>query len=396
MLPPLRVKPAPQPSQSTTYYDPDEVNRKVAAMLAATEALKPTSPAQSTKKQATKSNVFSKVVGFLDRRLSTKSGKGKKGPNDIKPEVETYSTKAQRPSSTEPLHRLGKKTETRTWTPRGLLEHRIPRKPVPNDGLHLQPGGCAIEKETEVGSFIEKRDGKEAEDCGWSQTWIGNPFASEKSFDNLEGFLTTQPIGSSTPKDRRSFDKDWTFGDNQLRDRPPLPRSLSYPSSHEADDELTDGDDESAVSGKKQGKRPAKPTIRLQRASANLILGVDGKEPERVKLHPSPSTASLEELSRQFDALLPDLNNQRGPATDRTGLSPIMAAFPRPPARIPKSETSILSTAEYHAYARTNAKASVPRSPTELIPAAPPTRAPSRRAWQAGEGRLAPRQPASG
>lgn len=420
VLPPKRTQHHPQRSSMAAYYDPDEVNRKVAAMLAATEALKPKSPAPSTKKETMKNRVLSKVAGLFGRRRSNKPGKDKrKRVKDTEAVMDPYSTKRRQPFSTEPQCVLGEDTETRAWTPQEPIEHRIPRKPLPNDALDLQtpcvgiggplPAPEAMGEETlcpygvvnkaDIGSFIgphDGRNGKEDRDCGGSQTRIGDPFGSEQSFDNLEGFLTTQPIGSSTPKKRGSFNKDWTFDNSHFLDQFPPPGGLSYPPANDADDELTDDNDESSVSRKKQGKRRARPAIRLQHGSANVVLDVDDIEPKRMKKHPSPSKASLEELSRQFDTL-PSPNNQAGLAMGRMGLSPIMAAFPYPPARIPASRTS--STAEYHAFMRANPQASsVPPSSTEkqLFTTEPPTRAPSRRAWQAGETGRVPRGLAGG
>lgn len=414
VLPPLHAQHPPQPSSRAAYYDPGEVNRKVAAMLAATEALKPNSPAQSSRKQAMKNKVLSKVAGLFGRRRSNKSGKdNEKRVNNAKPEGNPYLTNPQQPFSTGPLHLPGENTETRTWIPHDPIEHRIPRKPLPSDRSHFQTprveiggplsipeamgeenmGIYGIEKEAEVGNSIEER----GEDCGGSQTRIGDPFGSEQSFDNLEGFLTTQPVGSSTPKKRGSYSGDWTVVENN-NDRFPPPGRLSHLSANDADDELTDEDSQSGVSEKKQGKRPAKPT-RLQRSSTNVLLDVGIIEPQRVKKHPAPSKASLEELSRQFDALLPRPNNQGERAMNGVGLSSIMATFPRPPARIPASQTSILSTAEYHAFMRANPQASsAPLTPADqpLSTAAPPARAPPRRAWQTGEGRHVPRRLTSG
>lgn len=432
--PPICVEPPSQLSSDPrrAYYDPGVVNSKVAAMLAATEALKPKAPAPGMKTQVMKNKVLSRVASLFGRRPSRKSAKdstkgagSKLGMGSTDP----YPTTLQRSrsSSANPPFIPAKDMETRVERPPRPTEHKIPRKPVPNNGRHLQahyaqthgspsilgisihpasiasggdgPDAPTVETQRELHDWSGTRGGNEAEDCGKSLTKIADPFESELSFDNLEGFLTTQPVASSTPRDRGSHGKDPTVNDSPSKHHFHPPGRLSHFAESEAHGELTGGEGKPPPFREKQGKRPAKLVLRLQRGSENVILDIDNIEPKRAKIHPSPSKASLEELSRQFRTLIPDPIDQDELATNDAGLSPAMATFPRNIVRLPTSQTSVLSTADYHDFIRANAQASsIPRSTTGgPLPATFLTRAPSsRRARRLGEVVLQARPLAGG
>lgn len=382
VLPPQSLSDPPQ-----TYYDPDVVNDKVAAMLAATEALKPEAPAPGTKTQMMKNKVLSRVASLFGRRLSRQSTKdsirntgSKFGMGSIDP----YPTTLQRnrSSSAIPPFIPEKDMETRVEHPQRIIEHKIPRKPVPNNGRHLQahyartpdfpfipglsgypasiasggdePDSSAVETQRVLHDWSGTRDENEAGYCAESFTKIVDPFESEVSFDNLEGFLTTKPVASSTPRDRGSYGRDPTINESPSRNHFHPPGRLSHFAENEANDAFSSSGGKPLPFREKHGKRPAKPALRLQRGSENMVLDIDDTEPKRTKLHASPSKASLEELSRQFRALSPESVDQDELAMNNAGHSPatVTATFPRNAVRLPASQASVLNTVDYHDFIR--------------------------------------------
>ncbi|SPN97335.1 uncharacterized protein DNG_00849 [Cephalotrichum gorgonifer] len=395
---PIRVDPPVQTSTRAPYHDPEAINSKVAAMLAATEMLKPKEP-QGAKKPATKGKVLSKVAGLFDRLHSKKSGIGSDKNIDS---CSTPSRNGLIPATnTECQHNENQKP--RTWKPQRLIEHKIPRKPVPNGGMHLQaqtpqtqtpPSTLGAtthpplastkevildlptpERENDVDISPEggnmREAGKHVEPQ--TNTALVDPFESEKDFSNVEGFLTAEPIAASTPRRQVQVTKERIVGESPLQTRLNPPGRLSYPSVNDADDELTDPGIRVPPSRPKLGKRPAKPVIRLQRGSTNVVFDVDNIEPKRMKKHPTPSKASLDELSRQFVALVPHLHDQDELSMGVAGVSPRAATFPRAAPRHSVSKTPILTTTEYHALIRSNVQPSMPTTPTEkpVVAAAP-------------------------
>lgn len=396
-------------------------------MLAATEALKPKSPPQSAKKKTKKNRILSKLADLVGRRRCNESQKDKKPVKDGNPEhseADPRLTESQQARSAEPLRALCKEKLARNWTSGPLVEKRIPRKPVPNDGVHLEArhaniggtsaipyatpyrnletrtevdlGVCAAGGEANTHTSVRESGGKELDDCRGSQTRLDDPFESERSFDNLQGFLTSQPITASTPR----ASGDWFIGTNFPHRRPSPPERLSHFSANDADDELTDDDRNRAVYQRIQGRVPGNPTLRVQAASTNITYDGDDIEPERVKKHPSPSKASLDELSRQFEILLSNANNHDELFTNTTGLSPVTAAFPHRPAMRPESQTTTLGRAEYCAFAHADPQAStVPLSSTarQLSTATRSIDTPFLRLRrETGEERYMGRQPAGG
>lgn len=435
----LNPRSAPVPRSSTTalptksphqtysgaaYYAPDEVNRKVAAMLAATEALKPKSPPPDTKKKTMGRRVLSKLAGLFGSRRKNKEKGEKRAVDCANPgtgEADAISTWPQQSLSARTPYIPSESVETRAPEPDRPVERRIPRKPVPNVRLQAhhanlgepsssrrtttgpapETGGVEVLGVYTTGRHVNVHDlecgGEEDDDCGASRIDIHDPFASELSFDNLQGFLTTEPVGASTPRGS----KDWSAGFNPPRDYFSPPERMSYFSMNDADDELTDYEGKGAASRRRRGKAPESPAIRVQRASTSAASGGDGVEPDRAKKHPSPSKESLEELSRQFDALLYKKTNRGEPsARVTTGLSPVTAAFPRPPVRIPASQTSALGREEYRGLVAANPQASsLPWSPTaqQLGTMVPSAKAPAfRSSEQMAERGPLPRQLAGG
>lgn len=424
----LPTKQSHQPPSEAAHYDPDEVNRKVAAMLAATEALKPKSPPQSTRKRSMGSRVLSKLAGLFGNRRKDKPGKGKKKAEDrANPgadEVDAITTRLQLPFPTKAPYIPCESTESRVLAPGGPVERKTPRKPVPNVHLqahHANVGDPSSSRHTRADPAPEtgrvaalnvftaardiyvqglddaEHDRNEDEDYAGSQIKIEDPFESERSFDNLQGFLTTQPIGASTPRGSRH----WAVAVNPPQDYFSPPDRMSHFSANDADDEMTVYEGRRAISQRRQGKAPESPAVRVRRASTNAALDEDDVEPDRAKKHPSPSKPSLEELSRRFNSLLYKQANRGEPSTNTaTGLSPVITAFPRPPTRIPSSQTSALGTAEHRGLsgARTQAYP-MPLSPTaqQLATTASSARDPAiQPSSQVTERRRAPRQLASG
>lgn len=392
-------------------------------MLAATEALKPEAPAPGTKTQVMKNKVLSRVASLFGRRPGRKSARDSikgTGSNSGMGSIDPYPTtlRRSRSSSSNPPCIPDKDIEARVEHSQRLTEHKIPRKPVPNNGRHLQahyaqipgsplipgisvypastssrgggPDSPAAETQRVLHDWSGTCGGNEAGDCAESFTKIGDPFESEQSFDNLEGFLTIQPVASSTPRDRGSYGRGPTINYSPSRIHFHPPGRLSHFAENEAHGLLTSSDGKPLPLRGKQGKRPAKPALRLQRGSENTVLDIDDTEPKRTKIHPSPSKVSLEELSRQFRALSPASIDQDELAMNDAGHSPatVTATFPRNAARLPESQAFVLSTVDYHNFIRANAQSSfIPRRTTGgLLAATPLLRAPSsRRARRMGE-----------
>ena len=303
-------------------------------------------------------------------------------------------------------------------------EQRIPRKPVPNYGLqpsapHTATHGTLSAPPIAPGRISERvseektRNNAEErgtyscvstegcteegdEDFAGLQTRIRGLFASEESFENLDGILTAQPDGMSTPMHRRSFNTDWDPGNNPSQDIALPHTRFSQVSANDADDELSDDDVQMHVSRRWKGKGAAKPGMQPQRDSTDPVLGMDLVEPRLTKKHPSPSRATLEELSRQFHAL----RERQELGLMEAALTPIWVAFEEPTARIPASRTAHLNTDEYHGFIRANPQQStVTSSPAEYPVYAPPHAARAHlyeRAMPTEEGRKVPRSRTSG
>lgn len=412
----VELPPRISPDPLEAYYDPDVVNSKVATMLAATEALKPEAPAPGTKTQAMKNKVLSRMASLFGRSPSRKPRKNITEDNVSQfgiGSIDPYPTILQRsrPSSTNPPKIPDKDKEARTKHLHSPTEQKIPRKPVPNNGRHLlahyaQTHGSPLITGMSSASVASGEDGpylppaeiqrelrdwsgicevNETGGCGEFFTKIADPFESELSFDNLEGFLTTQPLASSTPRDRGTHRKNPSADDSPSKKRFHTPGRLSYFSANEADDEaddeLTNNDGKRSHFREKQEKRPAKPVLRLQRGSENTVLDIDDIEPKKTKIHPSPSKASLEELSRQFRALIPEPADQDELALNDADLSPTTTALPCDAGMLQASQTSALGTADYHDFISSNARTSTRerRITGRLRTVTPLTRAPSSR-----------------
>ena len=72
---PVRDVPCSQSSEGMAY-DPETINKKVEAMLAATAALKPESVPRSTGEPAMKTKLLSKVTGLFSRHHTHNEGEG--------------------------------------------------------------------------------------------------------------------------------------------------------------------------------------------------------------------------------------------------------------------------------------------------------------------------------
>ncbi|CAM1500892.1 Fc.00g100540.m01.CDS01 [Cosmosporella sp. VM-42] len=309
----------------------EEINQKVHAMLAATNALKP-SPAQATNSSTSKftrmvpSKVFAKVSNVLERLHSkpslqdTRGGKampsldGEEHQVLTKPDTPMHSPTSANmsPISTIEIrlnegHNLNKKKVQK------IVGGQVVRKPVADDGKSLRSGKSMEDPFSELGKSrsptpFESRLKLEAEiESGAIPPIPRNPFESEKGFDNdiEDRILSTTPVGSSTPRTR--VERVSTSSS----ERSPTTR-LSRSTKAQVDlmldgvalrlgtGELTGAQPMGLAATRANQRTLADPVRRTRQTSIGTVQGLDVSGLKRMKKHPSPSKEALEDLKMAF------------------------------------------------------------------------------------------------
>ncbi|KAK7424388.1 hypothetical protein QQZ08_008646 [Neonectria magnoliae] len=309
--------------------DPEEINQKLHAMLAATDALKPATPqvANSSASKLTRmvsSKMFSKVSHAWDRLQSKNSFENAKGRGKVGVQVnnegddELARTPLPSPAAMSPIStieiRLNEGDNLNKKKVQRIVGGQVARKPVADDGKSLRSGKSLDDPFAEYGgcrtpTTFESRLKMEADnDSDTIPPVPRNPFESEKGFDNdiEDRILSTPPVGSSTPRIR--VEKISTSSP----DESPTIRNLR--STHLLSDSLLGG---VSLRLGREGLMQARPLelIAMKASERKLVDPVARTrhdlvqmEPEidksvstrGVKKHPSPSKEALEDLEMAF------------------------------------------------------------------------------------------------
>ncbi|POR33644.1 Uncharacterized protein TPAR_06159 [Tolypocladium paradoxum] len=312
--------------------DADEINERVMAMLAATDALKPKTSQPKTSSAAkmsrmVSSKVFTKVIRGKLRKQPARGGDGGHVTAPRSPE------NARRPSTSSMDICIDKGNNLNKRKAQKILSGSEDRKPVTVACKSLRTGQATdvssgeptpqtprsaehwqvFEAETGL-NIAAKTDPRTPE----------SPFETEVGFENnLEDrILSTPPVGSSTPRTRSR----WESATNSIDDSgdeivsSAVQVDLARVAVRLADDDAARAPVRKVTLNLSESKRLVKPAGQLRRPEA-LILNdrlssVRGSE--RVKKHPSPSKKELQELEQAFQRkkaalkpMLPDKDQNR-------------------------------------------------------------------------------------
>ncbi|KAI8672585.1 hypothetical protein NCS56_00721800 [Fusarium sp. Ph1] len=307
---------------------PDDINQKLHAMLAATDALKPSPPrrANSSASKLTRmvpAKVFAKVSNAWDR-LHAKSSPQETGtPGKVSHSGQDYdksdrleSGLTSSPSNMSPIStieiRLNEGDNLNKRKVQRIVGGQVSRKPVADDGKSLRSGKSLDDPFSEGGGWrtptsFESRLKKGADnDQSAIPPLPHNPFESEKEFDDniKDRILSTTPVGSSTPRIRvervsaSSSDQSPTLQAPKLIQKQTSLRPAGTSLSH-GQRELV-GTHHSKLTRPDSGKRTLVESVNEARKGWEKAMGTDAFGSKRVKKHPSPSKEALESLEMAF------------------------------------------------------------------------------------------------
>lgn len=318
-------KNAAVPEEPTEPNSPDDINQKLHAMLAATDALKP-SPPQRANSSASKltSKVFAKVSNAWDR-LHAKSSPQETGtPGKVQHSGQDYdksdrleSRLTSSPSNMSPIStieiRLNEGDNLNKRKVQRIVGGQVSRKPVADDGKSLRSGKSLDDPFSEGSGWrtptsFESRLKKGADnDQSVIPPLPHNPFESEKEFDDniKDRILSATPVGSSTPRiqiervSASSSDQSPTLRAPKLVQKQTNLRAAGTSLSHGQREPL--GVHHLKLARPDSGKRTLVESVNEARKGWEKAMGgTDAFGPKRVKKHPSPSKEALESLEMAF------------------------------------------------------------------------------------------------
>ncbi|GKT60691.1 hypothetical protein ColTof3_08030 [Colletotrichum tofieldiae] len=333
--------------QAGANYDapnPNLVNDKVAAMLAATEVLKPRgsqeiTPTTSNPSRNRRKKVMSKVRQALDIFQSKPKTPDSKIRGKISapialttcsmpnPAVHYHLEEVDEPSPTNSIdlhgnedNMIGNRKMQKSQT---IIGGCIVRKPVPNDGSV----GSSDDPFSEAYEIIRtptpfehrlKISIDSTDDIPPVPTL--NPFAAERDFDtDLEGILSEKPLCASTPRTRTT--------------RKAFPHDSPSKRYAKADDRHLAISNEAECSTVARSIVPRKLKLgggmRLFRDQADLSM----------KKHPSPSKDDLNDLETRFRAYAIE-QIKKAPAEEREALEIKFAGLIGPNALTPRDKNA--------------------------------------------------------
>ncbi|KAI8725141.1 hypothetical protein NCS52_00084400 [Fusarium sp. LHS14.1] len=307
---------------------PEDINQKLHAMLAATDALKPSPPrrANSSASKLTRmvpAKVFAKVSNAWDR-FHTKSSPQEAGTPGKVPHNGQDHDKSNRlesgltssPSNMSPIStieiRLNEGDNLNKRKVQRIVGGQVSRKPVADDGKSLRSGKSLDDPFSEGGGWrtptsFESRLKKGADnDQSVIPPLPRNPFESEKEFDDniKDRILNTTPVGSSTPRIRverisaSSSDQSPTLQAPKLIQKQTSLRPAGTSLSH-GQRELV-GTHHPKLARPDSGRRTLVESVNEARKGWEKAMGTDAFGSKRVKKHPSPSKEALESLEMAF------------------------------------------------------------------------------------------------
>ncbi|KAL7936651.1 hypothetical protein V8C35DRAFT_332919 [Trichoderma chlorosporum] len=309
----------------------DEIQEKVCAMLAATDALKPplSHPRKSPISKMTRmtpSRVLAKVSSAWDRwQVKSSSGEAKPRakltkqpaqedhPNGPLTSHPVFTSPAiQRISLIDTIEiRLNEGDNLNRKKVQQMVGGRVARKPVANDGKTLRSGRSmdddpfaepapyrspgAIEKHPRLKIMV----GRNA-----ASLLIIDPFEAEKGFEsNLEDrILSSSPVCASTPRIHLHRAQTPTLDDTLDDQGSKLPTQISL---EKVTTDLTVYQSQEAISckGSPNQEEQMKSLPATDRITIGVIRGgssLDARNTQWTKKHPSPSKRDLEELEIAF------------------------------------------------------------------------------------------------
>ncbi|KAH7149496.1 hypothetical protein B0J13DRAFT_606621 [Dactylonectria estremocensis] len=307
--------------------DPEDINNKLHAMLAATEFLKPSTP-QDTNPPTSKltrmvsSRVFAKMSHAWDRLHSRSSFEtprvySKGGMQDqyeqrdelIKPS--SPSPAAMFPISTIEI-RLNEGDNLNKKKVQRIVGGQVARKPVADDGKSLRSrkslddpfGECGMARTpTSFESRLKKEVGHESDII---PPVPRNPFESEEGFDTdiEDRVLSTPPVGSSTPRIR--VERVSTFSPKEIPTARTRKASFLQVDSTMGGftglerEELMQAQPLELIVMRACDRRLVGPVARPHPNVIQTAPKIEIAGSNRVKKHPSPSKEALEDLEVAF------------------------------------------------------------------------------------------------
>lgn len=326
-----RKQDAPKPTAHIEIATADEINQKVSAMLAATNALKPV-PVATNELSSSKftrmvpARVFAKVSNAWDRFHSktsqTQTSNGKFSQpylgddrdelmkSDTPPDSPTHENLS--PISTIEI-RLNEGDNLNKKKVQKIVGGQVVRKPVADDGKSLRPGKSMDDPFGEPAGArtptrFESRLQIEAENLSSDDIppVPTNPFESEIGFENdiEDRILSSTPVGSSTPRARverysiSSSDHSPTKKYSRLS-KAQVDLMLDSVTLRLGQEELSIAKPIGLTSLRASQRKLVDPVRRVKQHSITA-LNMDAHGLKRTKKHPSPSKEALEDLEMAF------------------------------------------------------------------------------------------------
>ncbi|WYZ41841.1 hypothetical protein EsH8_V_000736 [Colletotrichum jinshuiense] len=319
-------------------FDPNMVDDKVAAMLAATEALKPrgsqvATPTSSKTLRFRRKKVMSKVRHALDMFQSKSTTPDSKIRGKISAPIALTTCNIPNPATHYHLEEVEEASPVTSMEIRlnegvNLNNHKVQsivggcilRKPIPDDGRSLDSGRSSEEPFSEAPFEIvrtptpfEHRLKISTDSSNIPPVPSLNPFDSEKDFDaDLEGILSEEPLCASTPRSRTS--------------RKAVPLNSPSRRDSKAEDGCLTPVDEAEGDFDTHSNTQRKLKLDLEA----IRLSHDGPDLS-MKKHPSPNKDDLDDLETQFRAYaIAQIHN--APAGERDALTTKFAGLIGPNA----------------------------------------------------------------
>ncbi|KAF4430947.1 hypothetical protein F53441_13932 [Fusarium austroafricanum] len=310
----------------------EEINEKLVAMLAATNALKPSpplvTPSSSRFTRMVPSKVRAKVSNAWDRfHPKTSAQKEKDAPTNPPPGGEESERPIRKgiiltppsrvsPENLSPISnielRLNEGDNLNKSKVQQIVGGRVNRKPLADDGKSLRNGKSIEDPFSERGdrrtpTIFESRLKKGVNNRSRTPSPLArNPFESEKGFDNNieDRFLNSTPVGSSTPRirvERPSTPSSESSSEAGSMDLPHrrFSEKLSSLSTSETEHLVQSHRPRYRLVGPGKGSLIDSVTQARQgweREAGGMVTTGSN----RMKKHPSPSKEALEKLEIQF------------------------------------------------------------------------------------------------
>ncbi|KAL4725195.1 hypothetical protein ACLX1H_007341 [Fusarium chlamydosporum] len=304
----------------------DAISGKLTAMLAATDALKPTpqrtNSSSSRLTRMVPSKVLAKVSNAWDRfhpkasplergsQYKSALGAGEAAKLDG---LNTTRSPAS-PDNMSPISnieiRLNEGDNLNKRKVQRIVGGRVNRKPLADDGKSLRIGKITDDPFCERDGWrtpttFEHRlkAGSDNEDDGLAL--LRSPFECEKEFDNNieDRFLNSTPVGSSTPRiiieqASASGDEDSSTADSTSPSQRRLGTKLSHPPLRFNQKKSIENNDSKLAVGNSSEKILIDSVSQARQAWERSTRGFTSFGAKRTKKHPSPSKEALEDLER--------------------------------------------------------------------------------------------------